>query len=169
MNAEDEGELFTPHVLCYGLIRREHEFLDDLMGDVPLSNNDVYGLTLEVNDDLGFREVKIDTASLRPFCPKLKTEHLHEMKGFYQPAIPLCKAGLLVFKDLFDEGIGHPLIAVDDTLVDLIIDAVSLRVKQHLCCQCEAVFPRVQTADMVRELLREHRDHPVRQVDTRPP
>src|SRR3989304_2666734 len=149
MNAEDKGELFTPHVLCHGLICREHEFLDDLMGDVPLCNNDVYGLTLEVNDDLGFREVKINAAAFRSFCPELKTELLHEMKGFYQPAIPLCKAGLLVFKDLPDEGIGHPLITVDDTLIDLIIEAVPLRIKQHLCRQSEAVFPRVQTADMV--------------------
>src|SRR3989338_3228808 len=144
-----QQELFTHHVLCYGLIRREHEFLDDLMGDVPLSNNDVYGLTLEVNDDLGFREVKIDTAALCPFCPEFKTELLHEMEGFYQPAIPLCKASLLVFKDLFDEGVGHPLIAVDDTLIDLIIEAVPILIKQHLCCQREAVFPRVQTADMI--------------------
>src|SRR3990172_1913245 len=98
MNAEDKGEIFTPHVLCHGLIRREHEFLDDLMGNVPLRDNDVNGLTLEVNDDLGFREVKIDTASLCPFCPEFKTELLHEMEGFYQPETPFFSARHPLFK-----------------------------------------------------------------------
>src|SRR3989304_1652224 len=99
MNAEDEGELFTPHVLCHGLIRREHEFLDDLMGDVPLSNNDVYGLTLEVNDDLGFREVKIDTASLRWINRRYRFDCPFEFSSVSYLSNPHQMSGLLVFKN----------------------------------------------------------------------
>ncbi len=75
---------------------------------------------------------------------------------------------ILILEDLFDGGIGHTFIATDDALIEFVAYSVSIPVKEHLCCKGKTGILWIETAYLVREFLREHRDHTIRQIDTGP-
>ena len=59
---------FLPEiVLCDGLVRHQHEVLDDLGCRIPLIRLDIHRLSLFIQNDLGLREIEIDGAALAPF------------------------------------------------------------------------------------------------------
>ena len=66
MDAVDERRFLLLDVARHGLVRREHEFLDDLVRHVPFGPDDVGHAALEVEHDLGLGQVEVDAAPFRP-------------------------------------------------------------------------------------------------------
>ena len=70
-------------------------------------------------------------------------------------------------ENLVDERIGQATIDVNDDGQDLVALDESVRADLHLARHRQAVFARVQAAYTVRQLLRQHGNHAVDEVDAR--
>ena len=70
-------------------------------------------------------------------------------------------------ENLVDERIGQAAIDVNDDGQDLVALDESVRADLHLARHREAIFARVQAAYTVRQLLRQHGNHAVDEIDAR--
>ena len=77
MDSVDERGSTLFHEMSHGLIGSNHKFFNDLMSQVSLCSNDVFGLSLKIEDDLGFWKIKIKSSSVHPFLPKSLSEIGH--------------------------------------------------------------------------------------------
>ena len=64
-----------------------------------------------------------------------------------------------------DLGVGHAAGGADDAFADFVAEDVAVAVDLHEAGEDEAVFVGAQAADIGRELLREHGDGAVGEVD----
>ena len=73
--------------------------------------------------------------------------------------------GVLLREDGVDGGVGHPLVAVDDAVVQLVADHVALGVDLHQARLHEAIDLRVERTQPRRQLVREHVHGALGEVD----
>ena len=73
--------------------------------------------------------------------------------------------GLVAFEDVVDLGVGHAARGADDAFGDFVVENVAAGVDVHEAGEDEAVFVGAKAADVGRELLREHGDGAVGEVD----
>ena len=164
MDAVDERRFFPLDVARRGLVRREHELLDDLVRHVPFGPEDVGHAALEVEHDLGLGQIEVDAAPFRPLRAQDRHELFHEPEFVEQCGVALPLPRVAVHEYLAHRGVGHAFVAVDDALVDVVPQDLSFRGDIHLAGEGEPVHVRVQAADAVRERLGKHGDGAVRKV-----
>ncbi len=167
MDTVNEGRFLLLDVSGHGLVRREHEFFDDLVRHVPFGPDDLGHAALEVEHDLRLGQVEVDASPLGPLGTQDLHELRHELEFREERGVALPLQGVLVREDLAHGRIGHALVAVDDTFVDIVLQDIARGRDVHLAGEREPVYVRVQTADAVRERGGQHGDGPVREVYAR--
>ena len=81
MNPINAGNLQLADVLGDGLIRRQHELLDELVGDVVVNFLDMRRLAvlIEANFDLG--KLQVQRTALEALLPEVRSQPLHLFEG----------------------------------------------------------------------------------------
>src|SRR5690606_34784962 len=77
MDAIEEWHLQPVEVLSYGLIRSEHELLDDHLGNRTLALNDICRLAVLVDENLRLCEVEVNRAAIHPLLAQTQRQALH--------------------------------------------------------------------------------------------
>ena len=75
----------------------------------------------------------------------------------------------MVFQNLFDARIGHSPVHADDALDNLIICHIAFAVYRHQTAERQPVHALIQGADTVRQLMRQHGNDPVYEINARSP
>src|SRR4030042_1448661 len=82
VNSINERKPFSLHKMGDRLIGRDHEFFNDLMGQVPICSNDILCFSLEIENDLRFWKIEIKGSSFFSPLTKLLTEIGHKFYGW---------------------------------------------------------------------------------------
>ena len=145
-----------------GAIRQQHELLDQPVGLHPMLRYDVDGVAFVIEDDLDLQHVEVDGAFAHAFLGERAPQpgRRHHVRG----DVVLRVAALDV---ILRAVVREALFGVDDRLADLIILHVALRRDLHNAGVGQLVFLRAQRAHLIRQLLRQHRDRAVDEVDAR--
>ena len=165
MDAEQRRGAVIGEVLRHRLVGEQHELLDQAMGDVALRGEDGRDAAGFVQHQLVFGQVEVDRAA----PPPARVQHLeqlaHQLEQRNELRILLPGVGVLLREDGVDGGVGHPLVAVDDAVVQLVADHVALGVDLHQARLHEAIDLRVERAQPGRQLVREHVHGALGEVD----
>src|SRR4030042_3514939 len=81
MDTIDERETFSLHKMGNRLVGSNHKFFNHLMSKVSLCPNDVLHLSLEIENNLRFREIKINGPPSHSSSTEFLTEIGHEFQG----------------------------------------------------------------------------------------
>ncbi len=76
-----------------------------------------------------------------------------------------CARGFVTGEDGVDLGVGHAAGGADDAFADFVAEDGAVAVDLHDAGEDEAVFVRAEAADVGGELLREHGDGAIGEVD----
>ncbi len=150
-----------------GLVGGEHEALDQAVGDVALGLDDVLRAAAQVEDDLGLGQVEVDRAALAPDARQELGERRHALEIVDQVDVAPADREVAVDDDLAHLGVGESRAARDDAGKERGAEerAAAVEVEEHRLH--ETVDAGVEAADVVRELLGQHRYDAVGEVDAR--
>ena len=167
VHAVEERLLLLLHVLRDGLVRREHALLDHRLCERPRALDERDGLAALVELHLDFGHVEADGTALMPRLFH-RVMHLAKRREKRQE-VGILRAHRIrsLGENLVDERIGQATIDVYDDGQNLVALDESVCADLHLARHRQAVFARVQAAYTVRELLRQHGNHAVDEVDAR--
>jgi hypothetical protein len=148
------------------LVRREHELLDDAVGDVALALLQPHRPVLLVEDDPGLGQVEVDGAALGAGDDHPARQLLHQRQVRAQE---LAVRHDLPGEDLGDLGVGAARDALHHAFVELGLDAPhpALRVglEGHVRDQAQPLLLGLERADAAGEPLGEHRQREAGEVD----
>ena len=165
------------------LVGGEHELFDEAVGPGALGAGDAAHLAVlvELDDRLG--QIEVDRSALFAALVHQHGESFHPFKALPRLRVldecvglvkALTRSWVLVealprfcvlVENRGDRGVGHARGGADDAFDDLEALNAALRVELHDAAQDEAVFVRSQAADIGRELLRQHGDGAIGEVD----
>ena len=167
VHAVHEGQVLFIHVLGDGLVRREHAFLDDGLGERALALDEGDGVALLVELDLDLGDVEVDGAAAVALGFHDVPQFLERLEHRQEVALRLDGLGVFVDEDFVDDVVGEAAVDVDDGGDDLIARDLALGAHLHLAGHREAVDALVEAADAVGERERQHRDDAVDEVNAR--
>ena len=73
-----------------------------------------------VHDDLGLVQVEVDRAAAAPRVVQDLEQLAHQLEHRHERRVALQQLGIAIGEDAVDRGVGHPLVAVDDAVVELV-------------------------------------------------
>ena len=161
----NERKLLPEIVLRHRLICDQHEILNNLCRYIPLIRHDCDRLAALIQNDFRLREIKVDRAALHPFFPKNCGKLAHPLEHRDKLFILFDLGFVLILQNLLHAGIAHAAVDIDDGLGNHMVNDVSLRIDRHDTAQRKPILSRIQGADTVRELMRQHRYHTIHQID----
>jgi len=161
-----ERHLQPIEMLRHRLVRRQHELLDDHLGDRALALHDIDRLAVLVDDDLRLLEVEVDGAALHPLVAQLQRQLLHQLEHVDEARVPLLQLGIVVDQYFAHIRVGHPLRRPNDARENIMPHHPQrLFIELHLARQRQPVDLRVERTDSVRQPVRQHRNDPVDEID----
>ena len=101
------------------LVGEEHELLDEAVRDVALQGDDRLDLAALGHDHLGFVQVEVDRPAAAARVVEDLEELLHLLEHRHERRVPLEQLRIAVGQDAVDGRVRHPLVAVDDAVVEL--------------------------------------------------
>jgi hypothetical protein len=117
-------------MLGYGLVRKEHEFLDHAIGNAPLVQLHIRGMAFGIQHQLCLVQVEIDAAPLEAAGLELFHQSLHALE--HRPNIRIFPAQYFIAAEhgvhVF---IRHAAAGTDDRFRDAVIDHLAGRVQLH--------------------------------------
>ena len=165
----DERHVHLVEVFRNRLVGREHELLDQLLGDRTWTKHDICRLPFLVDDNLRLSEIEVDGTARVTTFPKHFRELGHEVELTDERFVLFQRLFVITFDDLTDVRIRHPLRRLDDTREQIMAnDFPVLRGNLHDAAERQAVDVRVKGTDPVRESVRQHRNDAVDEIHTRP-
>ena len=167
MHAVDERLFLQLHVARHGLICREHALFDDGLADRArtLFERDGMSIGIELYLDLG--QLKVNRAAPMTLGAQHLAQTAQRLKHRADVAV-VRDERLITGKDAVDKRIGKAARNMDHARHDLIASDLAVHADLHLTRHRETIHALVQAADPVRQLLREHRNHTVDEIDARP-
>ena len=145
-------------------VGEEHEFLDELVGNVVLHPLEPHGAAGFVEPDFDFRKFQIEGSGGEAFFA--------QQGGEFPCGVDALGEEVAIFRRLLENGerlfVGEPRGAADDGLGEA--DGLDFSALQDLGEDGErhAVDLRLEAADAIAERLRQHRDDPVGQINAVP-
>src|SRR4030043_734666 len=106
MNTVDERKAFFYHKMGNGLIGSDHKLFNHLMSKVSICPNDVLRLSLEIQNDLRFREVKINGPPSHSSSTEFLTERGHEFQGWEKISKLILYLRISVHQYFFHQSVG---------------------------------------------------------------
>ena len=164
VNAIERGDALVFQIAGDALVGRQHELLDDAVGDVALRARDALhqAVLVELDDRLG--QIEIDGAAAHALAVQDHRQLAHQLEDIDQPVIVLAQRRI-AFEDEVDVGVGHALGRADDALVQRVADDLALMVDLHHAREHQAVDLRTQAAQVGGELDRQHGHGAVGEID----
>ena len=118
-------------------------------------------------DDVRLRQIEVN----RPPPPATAVEHLeqlvHQLEHRHEPGVPRHGVGVSIGKNRVYFRVGHPRVAVDDTVVHLVAHDVAPAIDFHQTRLHEPIDARIQTAEASGQFRGEHVDGALGKVDRR--
>ena len=154
--------------LCSGHVGRQHAFFDQLVRIVTGGRANVGDLAIGTEDDPGFLGLKINratgmTSRQQHLVQRVKLLEVRHYISVFAAQL-LGFAGFWLFQDSADLVVGQTGLGVDHRLVELVVGHFAGFGDGHLAHHGQTVDFRVQGAQAVGQLLRQHRDHALREV-----
>ncbi len=148
-------------------VGRQHALLDQPVRVVAGARQDLFDLALRIADDIGLGGVEVDGApfaagfqqDLEQFVQILQMRHQRRALGRLRP--------LHVGQDRPDLVVGQARGRVHHGRVELIRLDLPLGRDHRIAHHAQAIHLRIQRAQAVGQLLRQHRDHAPREIDRR--
>ena len=123
---------FLPEiVLCHRLVGKQHKIFDNLGCNIALVRLDLHRASLRVQNDLRLREIKINRSALHPFFAENRRQIPHPLKHWHKLLILTDLRLIVILQDLFDTGVTHAAVDLNDCLRNHVIDHISLRIHGH--------------------------------------
>ncbi len=151
-------------VLRHRFVGYEHELLDNPVGDVALERDDRFDHPLVVQDDFRFLEVEIYRSTAMPALVQDLEQLAHVLEHRHEMRVLRNHRCIAVGQDRAHVGVGHPRVAVDHPVVQLVPDHRSLSVDFHQARLHQTVHLGIEAAQSCRELRREHVDRALRKI-----
>ncbi|CAJ7112911.1 Uncharacterised protein [Burkholderia pseudomallei] len=148
-------------------VRGKHAFLDQPMRVVTLARQNLLDLALCVADDVRLGRVEVDRAALLPRDEERLVDAVQVLQVRHQLGAARGLRPLRVREHRGHFGVREPRGRVDHGRIELIRLDVATRVDDHVAREHAAIDLRIQRAEPVRQLLRQHRNHPAREIDRR--
>ena len=138
VDAVDGSNALVFEVGGHGFIGREHELLDQAMGEEPLGAGDAFHQAVLVELDERLGKIEVDGAAALALLVEDLSQLLHEEKIFDQRGVTLAGRGVAIENEL-DGLVGHALGAADDAGHDLVGEDFAARVDLHDAGEDEAI------------------------------
>ena len=150
-------------VVGYALVRREHEFFDEAMGDVALRAGDALHHSEFVKLDHRFGKIEIDRSAAFALAVQDQGQIAHAFEVLDLRSILLARSGV-AFDDGIYGGVGHSLSGTNHAFVDFVSGDFALMVDLHGAGKHQAVDSRAQAANVSRKFERQHGDGAVGKI-----
>eukprot|EP00659_Diplonema_papillatum_P018894 gene18893-biopygen19134 len=153
---------------CGGHVGRQHAFLDQLVSIVTGGRGDCGDLALGTEDNPGFLSFKVDrathvTSAQQHLVQRVELlEMRHDMPVLTAQGLGF--AGFRLFQDGADLVVGQARLGVNHRFVELVVGHFAGFRDGHLAHHGQTVDFRVQGAQSVGQLLRQHRDDALGEV-----
>ena len=148
-----------------GDIRREHALLDELVGDPPGRGLDAGHLAARPEDDPGLPDLEVEGAPPPARLPQRRVDLPERLEARHEPPEPPARRGVAVEHRRLHLRVGEARPRTHDRLAEEGPRDPAAPVDVHLAGEAQAVHPRVEGADPVREPFGQHRHHPPGEVD----
>ena len=143
----------------------EHRLLDQLVRLGARARNDLLDPAVVVADDLGLGGLEVDRTAARPLLQERAVDLVQVQQVGHQVQTALRLRAARVGKDRRHLGVGEARMRADHRRIELVRVDLAGGGDQHVGDHRQAFDVRVQRAQPVGELLRQHRDHAARKVD----
>ena len=155
VDAVERGDAFIFQIVRDALVRRQHEFFDEAMGDVALRAGDALHHSEFVELDDWFGEIEIDRSAAFAFAVQDHGEIAHAFEVLDLSCVFATRCGV-AFDDGIHGGVSHAISGADHAFVDFVAGDLALVVNLHGAGEHEAVDLRAQAANVGREFERQH-------------
>src|SRR5579864_8734135 len=164
VNAVERGNALVLEVVGHTLVGREHDFLDQPVGDVALGTRNTAHQAELVELNHRLRQVEIDRAAALALAVKDQGQIAHQLEFAGQPLVALAHARV-AFQDQVHVGVGHALGGANDPRVEPVAENLTLVVNFHGAGHHQPVQVRAQAADIGGEFDGQHGHGAVGKVD----
>ena len=138
-----------------GLVRKQHEFLDQPVSDVAFERNDVFDPAL-VHDHLGLVQIEIDRSAAPPGIVKDLKQIAHLFEHRHERSVALQQLRIAIGQDAVHRRVRHPVVAVDDPVVKLVAYDAAMTIDFHQGRLDQAVDVGIQAAQPGGQLRGKH-------------
>src|SRR4030042_1308571 len=136
----------------------------------PVSQTgDSLGLSLEIEDHLRLRKVKIEGSPFHPSLTENPGQNSHTLQRQDDGLKPLPQLLIPIQQNSLHNRVGQPFMAMADAWIETISSGLTLGIISQLNRQGEPIYPGMKATDLVGELRRKHGNCPVREIDARSP
>ncbi|MQM40282.1 hypothetical protein KBTX_04329 [wastewater metagenome] len=168
MNPVNKRQTHMMKVFRNRFVGGQHELLNQSFGDGALANDHIGWVAVLVNNNLRFGKIKINRTAALAFFRQNTGQFFHRFKEGNEVTITFGDF-LIFFPQYFtDVCIRHPLSCANDTRKNFVIDDFSLGCNFHLTGNCQPIHLRIQTANAVRQPVRNHRDDAIDKISACP-
>ena len=167
VNAIQPGPALLLEVVGHGLVGQQHELLDEPVRDVALGDDDVLDPPGLVHQHFGLRQVEVHRPSAPPPAVEDPEQLVHQIEQRQQRRVAGARRRVAGGENRVDVRVGHPLVAVDDPVVELHADDVAVASDLHQARLHQPIHVRLERAQSRRQLRRKHVDGPFREIDRR--
>ena len=148
-------------------VRREHAFLDQLVRVVAHDRHDADDLALHVELELHLHAVEVDRAA-RLARALQRVEQRVEIGELRQQRLRRARTRLAgVSSQVPHLRVREPRARVHDGRIELVLRDPALGGHVHVADHAQPVDVRLERAELVRQRLRQHRNHAAREIDRR--
>ncbi len=155
VDAVKRGNSLALEISGHRFVGGQHELLDKAVCDVALRAGDAGHAPELVELDERLRQVEVDgTALLAPLVQD-ERQLFHQLEILHKVGVALA-GSRLARQNVAHRRVGHALGAADDTRQQFVLDDAPLRVDFHQRRHHQPVHVRIEAADAVRELQRQH-------------
>src|SRR5579863_7853371 len=99
MDAVEKGKLHFTDMFGDGLVRRQHELLNDPVRNTALLFDDVDRFSLEIEDDLRFGQIEVKAPPLQAASVQLDSQLLHRLEHRDKRAVAAKQFGIFIDQD----------------------------------------------------------------------
>ena len=167
VHAVHERLVLRVHVARHRLVRNQHALLDNGLRQRALALDERNRMALVIELDLDLRHIEVNRATAMALGLEDMAQRFERLEHLADVLVVRDERLRLVDEHLVDDVVGQAAVNVDDRRDDLVARDLALRRDLHLAGHREAVDAGVETADAIAELLRQHRDDAVNEIDTR--
>ncbi len=148
-------------------VRRQHAFLDQAVRVVARARQDLLDLALRIADDVRLGGVEIDRAARTPRLQQNLEQFVQVLQVRHELGALVRLRPLGIRQDRPDFVVGQPCRGVHDGRIELVTLQFALGRDHRIAHHAQAIDLRIERAQAVGQLLRQHGNHAAREIHRR--